>query len=135
MTKSVFQVTFPVRFADCDPDGIAFYPRYFEMINNVVEEWMASMDWSFGYLVKELGDGLPTVNIDCQFLSPSRLGDQLNFTLKVLKLGQSSLTVRIEAMNNGTLALGTTNVLVYRTESKVIPKLLRERMTDYLHES
>ena len=28
-----------VRFRHCDPAGIVFYPRYFEMINDFVEEW------------------------------------------------------------------------------------------------
>ena len=29
-----------VRFAHCDPAGIVFYARYFEMINGVVEDWV-----------------------------------------------------------------------------------------------
>ena len=27
-----------VRFQHCDPAGIVFYPRYFEMLNTTIEE-------------------------------------------------------------------------------------------------
>ena len=32
-----------VRFQHCDPAGIVFYPRYFEMISQSVEEWFAAL--------------------------------------------------------------------------------------------
>ena len=34
-----FQTQIEVRFADCDPAGIVFYPRYFEMFNGLVDVW------------------------------------------------------------------------------------------------
>ena len=34
-----FTTTRKVRFEHCDPAGIVFYPRYFEMINGTVEDW------------------------------------------------------------------------------------------------
>ena len=30
-----------VRFGHCDPAGIVFYPRYFEMLNALVEDWIS----------------------------------------------------------------------------------------------
>ena len=41
MTGQVFTVERRVRFADCDAAGIVFFPRYFEMLNGVVEDWFA----------------------------------------------------------------------------------------------
>ena len=38
---TVFTVDIPVRFQHTDPAGIVFYPRYFEMINQVIEDWFA----------------------------------------------------------------------------------------------
>ena len=37
----LFTTTVQVRFADVDPAGIVFYPRYFEMLNGAVEDWFA----------------------------------------------------------------------------------------------
>lgn len=140
MAAATFKVRVPVRFADCDPAGIVFYPRYFEMINGVVEDWMATaLNWSFSYLVMERQEGLPTVKIDCEFLSPSRMGDELLFELKVLKLGNSSLTLTVEAFNEGKPVLKSTNVLVYSTrageeKSTTVPDILRERLRAYLND-
>ena len=36
---SVFSVDIPVRFAQAGVSGLVFYPRYFEMINALVEDW------------------------------------------------------------------------------------------------
>ena len=38
-TAQVYRSTVLVRFADCDPAGIVFYPRYMEMFNALVEDW------------------------------------------------------------------------------------------------
>ncbi|MBY0236971.1 MAG: acyl-CoA thioesterase, partial [Burkholderiaceae bacterium] len=39
MTNFVFERRELVRFGHCDPAGIVFYPRYFEMLNALVEDW------------------------------------------------------------------------------------------------
>ena len=36
-----FTLTHTVRFGDCDPAAIVFYPRYYEMLNATIEEWFA----------------------------------------------------------------------------------------------
>ena len=50
-----------VRFQHCDPAGIVFYPRYFEMINSVVEDWFEEvLQHDFNKLHVESGTGVPT---------------------------------------------------------------------------
>jgi len=34
-----FIATRVVRFADCDPAGIVFFPQYLVMLNTLVEQW------------------------------------------------------------------------------------------------
>ena len=85
-----------VRFGDCDPAGIVFYPRYFEMFNNLVEDWCADgLGTSFQELHGVRGLGLPTVSIQTDFVAPSKLGDVLRAELSVTKLGGSSITLAI----------------------------------------
>ncbi|RUR58028.1 acyl-CoA thioesterase [Vreelandella populi] len=87
-----------VRFQHCDPAGIVFYPRYFEMINSVVEDWFEEIvQQDFNHLHVESGTGVPTVSIDTQFCAPSRLGEILTFELTVQAVGHSSLTLQINA--------------------------------------
>ena len=34
-----FQASRVVRFSDCDPAGIVFFPQYLVMLNGAVEQW------------------------------------------------------------------------------------------------
>ncbi|KQQ97532.1 thioesterase family protein [Massilia sp. Leaf139] len=103
-----------VRFGDCDPAGIVFYPRYFEMFNNLVEDWCAQgLGTSFRELHGERKLGLPTVNVQADFLAPSRLGDLLRAELSVVKIGGASLTVAIRLLGeDGAERVRATLVLV-----------------------
>jgi len=58
---SAFTLQQKVRFQHCDPAGIVFYPRYFEMINATVEEWFAQrLGVPFETLHGALGAAVPT---------------------------------------------------------------------------
>jgi 4-hydroxybenzoyl-CoA thioesterase len=95
-TKAVFATEVTVRFGDCDPAGIVFYPRYFEMINNLVEDWCAQgLGMSFRELHMERGLGLPTVHIETAFVAPSELGEMLRAELRVQKIGGASVTLQV----------------------------------------
>jgi 4-hydroxybenzoyl-CoA thioesterase len=84
-----------VRFADVDPAGIAFYPRYFEMLNETVEDWLDGLGWGFGRLHLENRSAVPARRIEADFLAPSRLGDVLDVTLEVERVGRTSLALRV----------------------------------------
>ena len=130
----VFSMNVTVRFGDCDPAGIVFYPRYFEMFNNLVEEWCASgLGLSFRELVMERELGLPTVSIQTDFLAPSMLGDILTAELGVLKLGNSAATLSIRLLGaSGDERVRATLVVVLMDLKKAcatrIPDAMRERI-------
>ena len=87
-----------IEFNHCDPAGMVFYPRYFEMINSVIENFFADVvGRSFADIHEAAGSGVPTVNIETKFMHPSRLGEIVLFALRVSKLGQSSATFAITA--------------------------------------
>lgn len=103
-----------VRFQHCDPAGIVFYPRYFEMINSVVEDWFEEIvQRDFNQLHVESGTGVPTAAIDTQFHAPSRLGERLTFELAVQTVGRSSLTLQITAYCGEQKRLTSNSTLVY----------------------
>ncbi|MGB3316865.1 MAG: thioesterase family protein [Albidovulum sp.] len=84
---------FTVQFGQCDPAGIVFYPRYFEMLNATVEGFFADeLDYSFARIHIEEGGGVPSAHLDVDFHAPSRLGEVLRFTLRVTRIGRSSAT-------------------------------------------
>lgn len=103
-----------VRFQHCDPAGIVFYPRYFEMINSVVEDWFADVvNHDFNQLHIQSGTGVPTAAIDTQFHAPSRLGEQLRFELTVQTVGRSSLTLQIVAYCGEQTRFTSCSTLVF----------------------
>ena len=126
-----------MRFGDCDPAGIVFYPRYFEMFNNLVEDWCAhGLGMSFRELHQERGLGLPTVSIQTDFVAPSRLGDVLHAALQVEKIGGASLTVAITLMGeDGAVRVRASLVLVLMELNTMratrIPDAMRARIAQF----
>jgi 4-hydroxybenzoyl-CoA thioesterase len=89
-----FQTIRTVRFGHCDPAGLIFYPRYFDLIHEAKEDWFGdALGWSFSRMIHELKLGFPIVRLASEFHSPSRLGEDLTITLTVPQLGRSSLAI------------------------------------------
>ncbi len=92
----VFHKNVLARFADCDPAGMVFYPRYLEMFNNLVEDWcQEELNLPFSEVHSGRGWGLPTVHLNVDFVAPSFLGEVLSATLAVTSLGTSSIALDI----------------------------------------
>lgn len=103
-----------VFFQHCDPAGIVFYPRYFEMINATVEEWFAQrLGVPFEALHDSLDAAVPTVSMNVDFHAPSRHGDILEFRLRPIRIGRSSVDLAIEAHCGPEKRLSLTSTLVF----------------------
>ena len=125
-----------IEFNHCDPAGIVFYPRYFEMTNSVVENFFADeVGKSFAQMHMEgMHNGVPTVHIEADFIAPSRLGDKVAFTLVVRKLGGSSVMVEITGRTGAELRLRAQLTLVWIDNMKAArwPEPLRARLAAHL---
>ena len=107
---------YPIEFNHCDPAGIVFYPRYFEMTNHVCENFFReAVGVSFADMMHQRS-GVPTVRLETDFRAPSRLGDVLDVTLDVLRLGMSSVTFEIVGACDGQVRLAVTLTLVWATD-------------------
>jgi 4-hydroxybenzoyl-CoA thioesterase len=126
-----------VRFGDCDPAGIVFYPRYLEIFNNIVEDWSREgLHLSFPDLISRHGWGLPTVHLEVDFPAPSRFGELLTATLTVRSVGSSSvhLDIILSGPDGGLRVRGSVVlVLIDRKPHKAIPipDDLRARMLQF----
>jgi len=86
-----------VRFSDCDPAGIVFFPQYLVMLNGFVEEWFdEGLRIPYAGLIGARRTGLPTVRLEVDFSAVSRHGEVLRLQAGVAKLGRSSLTLDTE---------------------------------------
>lgn len=107
----MFEMHQKVLFKHCDPAGIVFYPRYFEMVNDCVE---AFFDNVLGAPFEDLhGSGaMPTAQIQTRFTAPSRHGDHLVLTLSISSVGRSSVEYQIIASCADQRRFETTATLV-----------------------
>jgi 4-hydroxybenzoyl-CoA thioesterase len=136
---SAFTLQQKVRFQHCDPAGIVFYPRYFEMINTTVEEWFAErLGVPFETLHGAMGAAVPTASLSIKFHAPSRLGDMLEFRLRPARIGRASLVLSIEAHCGAERRLGMESTLVFTRKGvkgpEPWPDDIRARISQELEE-
>jgi 4-hydroxybenzoyl-CoA thioesterase len=130
-----YQKSIRVEFNHCDPAGIVFYPRYFEMFNSVIENFFAeAVGVSFADMHVEPGCGTPVVDAQARFSNPTRLNEVLLYTLVIENISRSTLTVLITAENKGEKKLEARIVSVWMKnwKSQRWPEAMREKMLPYL---
>lgn len=102
-----------VRFAHCDPAGIVFYPRFFEIAHEAKEEWFRAITGvPFQQFVGTRGRGLPIVRLEADFFAASRHGDELDIAITVARLGRSSLHLHYAFACGGEQRLAVRTVVV-----------------------
>lgn len=100
-----------VLFRDCDPAGIAFYPRLVEMVNDAVEALFdQALDWPFERLLTT--HGAPTARLSLRFVAPCRHGEHLVITVAVARLGRSSLDLDFAASCDGASRFTAASTVV-----------------------
>lgn len=128
-----FQIERRIRFADVDPAGIVFYPRYFEMVNEIVEDWFdRKLKSNFHEITQVQKHGVPLAHVEIDFVSPSKLYEQITLTLAVQKLGTSSVTLNVAATHKDQVRFNGTLILVHidlgSGSSLPWPEALRSKM-------
>lgn len=102
-----------IRFHHCDPAGIVFYPQYFVLFNELVEDWFnQGLGVNFAHYHVETGLGVPMGKVECRFIAPSKIGDTLRLVLTVKHIGNASLTVHVRGESMGQTRVEATLTLV-----------------------
>jgi 4-hydroxybenzoyl-CoA thioesterase len=131
---NAFRSRYLVRFSHCDPAGIVFYPRFFDLFSSALEDWFQSgIDCPFGgEFMVERNLRVPSLSITAEFLRPCKLGDVLDIDLWVTRLGRSSFELALAGSVSGEPRLRATwtmCVIDFATfKSATIPEDLRLRM-------
>jgi 4-hydroxybenzoyl-CoA thioesterase len=135
---NAFRSSYLVRFSHCDPAGIVFYPRFFDLFSSALEDWFQSgIESPFGgdfMVTRNLR--VPSLSITAEFVRPSHLGEVLDIDLWVTRLGRSSFELALAASVAGEprlRVLWTMCVIDHATfKSTPIPDDLRSRMQRFL---
>ena len=130
-----FETMRVLRFGDCDPAGIAYFPRYFDMLNSVVEDWWGTMGLPWKTLFGERRIGLPTVRFEADFKAPALLGDELRFTLAIRRIGSKSVDLEHTIRRGATILWQATQILVVTSldthRSMIWPEDLRAALVSF----
>ncbi|SDO98621.1 acyl-CoA thioesterase [Desulforhopalus singaporensis] len=131
-----------VRFEDCDPAGIVFYPNYILMLHRHFEDWFADgLGISLGTMNLDRKIGFPIKNLNVDFQRPSRLEDVLEWKLQVISTGTSSITLGVEAecIGETRITVKLTVVAVNLSKNPIvpcsIPEDIREQILKFKNEN
>ena len=134
--KGAFTRSIPVRFSHCDAAGIVYFPHYFDMFNGLIEDWYGQeLGHDYAEFIMGRRYGFPFVHIECDFKIPSRMGETIDLTLLVERVGRSSLGINIVCHLNGLERLRArliTVMMSLKTRKPVrLPETLRDKIEAY----
>jgi 4-hydroxybenzoyl-CoA thioesterase len=134
-----FRATIKVCFSDIDNAGIVYYPRFMHYFHLSLEEFFANeMGIDYAAVLHQRNLSLPTVHLESDFRRRLRYGDRINMEVRVIHIGQSSITWGYKGyrMDEEELVVEGQNVTVcVRTDTfeKIdVPEWLRQGLTSYM---
>ena len=91
--KSFFVREFRIEWGQCDPAGIVFAPRFFDMFNESVILFFEACGLPpKRRMLEETGTlGFASVDVSARFLRPATYGDRVRIETALPTLGRSSL--------------------------------------------
>lgn len=115
MTSVTFSRQLTVAWADCDPAGIVFNPRFFEFFD--ANTWLL-FEKALGVKPQDLATtydifSIPLVDASASFLRPSRFGDTIEVVSHVSAFRRSSFSVAHRIINKGETAVEGEEVRVW----------------------
>jgi 4-hydroxybenzoyl-CoA thioesterase len=124
-----------ILFKHCDPAGIVFYPRYFEIVNDAVEGFFGAI--GFPYETLHETASVPTVKIETEFTRPSRHGDVLDIALNARSIGRTSLALTLLLHGPDGLRMSFRSTMVHvdlKGAPTPWPDDLRAALTHFVEE-
>jgi len=101
-----------VRFGECDPAGILYYPRYFDLFHRAMEAWFGqALGLPYARFIQERKQGIPSVHAQADYHAPSAFGDVLDVLLSVERVGHTSLAFAYRVVGQDGLLRATGQVV------------------------
>ena len=119
-----------VRWGDCDPAGIAFFPRFFEWMDLASHALAQEMGITREQTLGPASYGFPAVRADAEFLSPALVYDELEVRTTITRVGRTSLHLRHEVVrlaDEMLLARGTAIRVHIRRKGRRIGEMVPHR--------
>src|SRR5579875_3214436 len=93
MPSADFVTELPVRWSDCDPARVVFYPNYFAYFEQAMVEWLSSRGASWNSLMRDQGLFFPRVEAHARYIAPASFEDRVRVALRVEDVTRKVVTV------------------------------------------
>ena len=126
-----------VHWGDNDPAGMVFTPRFLDFSFEAMEGmWEQVLGVNWQQMVQQKKFGSPMVHVDIDFMGAVRTGDDLHITVRVNKLGRSTIHYSVEGRSpTGEEKYRATMIAAMvdneALKSIPIPVEMRERLEAY----
>jgi 4-hydroxybenzoyl-CoA thioesterase len=125
-----------VRFQEVDAAGLLFFPNFLVMCHEAMEDLCDELSGGYAGLIERRRLGLPSVHVESRFDAPLRHGDVAGIEMAVVKVGNSSLTLRYKFCREEILCAEVTQVVVCTNldaqRSQPLPDDLRALAKEHL---
>ncbi len=123
MASFIYRRQLTIEWGQCDPAGIVFNPRFFEMFD--ASSW-ALFEAALGVKPQELAAaygiiGIALVDARANFLKPAKFGDAIEIASRVSQFRRSSFDVEHRLSVNGELAVEGGETRVWAVRDKANP--------------
>jgi YbgC/YbaW family acyl-CoA thioester hydrolase len=85
-----------IEFADTDMGGIVHFSRYFVFMETAEHQLLEAVGTPVHFENDGREIGWPRVEAHCKWVSPARLGDELDIHVKVARKGAKSMTYEVD---------------------------------------
>ena len=115
MTTLTYRRAFRILWADCDPAGIVFNPRFFEFFDT--NTWLL-FETALGLKMQDLNSryalaGIALVDAQGNFLKPAAFGDEVELASRVKEFRRSSFDVEHRLTKGGDLLVEGSETRVW----------------------
>ena len=125
-----------IQFAETDMAGIVHFSNYFRMMEEAEHAFFRSVGLSVAMQHDGMHVGWPRVSVGCDYFGPVRFEQEVELKLRVVKLGEKSLSYEVDFLLDGRrAALGKTTSVCCELRpdgtmrSIAIPAAIRERLS------
>ncbi|MEM6291416.1 MAG: acyl-CoA thioesterase [Myxococcota bacterium] len=81
-----------VYWGHCDPAGIVYFPRFFDMFHEAMETWFsAELGAPYDDVIVRRKIGFPSVHTEADFSKPTAFGESIVVELRLEHLGTRSM--------------------------------------------
>jgi 4-hydroxybenzoyl-CoA thioesterase len=116
-----------IHWGDCDPAGIIYYPRYFEIFDRcttgLLEQALGMTKHQ--YLLAYDFSGHPVVDTRARFLHPTRFGEEVVIESTLAELRRSSFQLRHRLSKDGELFVEGSETRVWVRRQSADSKSIR----------